>query len=115
MADKKIAGLQNSHGDSPDVLRLHLELDLQYADEEEIRILKEYGSMEKGISRDILVPADITLHALHYAILRMFGWQNGHLHSFLLPENTFKELTEDKFPHMDTNGRGIFPVPNGKL
>ena len=73
MADKKIAGLQNSHGDSLDVLRLHLELDLQYADEEEIRILKEYGSMEKGISRDILVPADITLHALHYAILRMFG------------------------------------------
>ena len=97
MADKKIAGLQNSHGDSPDVLRLHLELDLQYADEEEIRILKEDGSMEKGISRDILVPADITLHALHYAILRMFGWQNGHLHSFILPENTFRELTENQF------------------
>ena len=97
MADKKIAGLQDGHGDRPDVLRLHLELDLQYVDEEEIRILKEYGSMEKEISRDILVPADITLHALHYAILRMFGWQNGHLHSFLLPENTFRELTEDKF------------------
>ena len=97
LADKKIAGLQDGHGDRPDVLRLHLELDLQYVDEEEIRILKEYGSMEKEISRDILVPADITLHALHYAILRMFGWQNGHLHSFLLPENTFRELTEDKF------------------
>ena len=97
MADKKKVGFQDSHGDSPDVLRLHLELDLQYADEEEIRILKEYGSMKKGIFRDILVPADITLHALHYAILRMFGWQNGHLHSFLLPETAFKELTEDKF------------------
>ena len=97
MADKKTTGFQDSHENCPEVLKLHLELDLQYADDEEIRILKKYGSMEKGIFRDILVPADITLHALHYAIHRMFGWQNGHLHSFLLPENTFRELTEDKF------------------
>ena len=47
MADKKTAGLNDRHKGSPDVLKLHLELDLQYADEEEIRILKEYGSMEK--------------------------------------------------------------------
>ena len=80
-----------------DVLKLHLELDLQYADEEDIRILKQYGSMTNTISRDILAPADITLHALHYAILRMFGWQNGHLHSYVLPENVFTELTENQF------------------
>ena len=41
-----------------DVLKLHLELDLQYADEENIRILKQYGSMTNTISRDILAPAD---------------------------------------------------------
>ena len=93
----KTAEFGGSYTDGADILRLHLELDLNYADEEEIRILKEYGSMKKAISRDILVPADITLHALNYAILRMFGWQNGHLHSFVLPENVFKELTKDQF------------------
>ena len=97
MTDKKTAGFKESYTNGADVLRLHLELDLKYTDEEEIRILKEYGSMEKAISRDILVPADITLHALNYAILRMFGWQNGHLHSFVLPEKVFKELTEEQF------------------
>ena len=97
MEDKKGAESKESYTGGADVLRLHLELDLKYADKEEIRILKEYGSMKETISRDILVPADITLHALHYAILRMFGWQNGHLHSFALPENTFKGLTGDQF------------------
>lgn len=79
------------------ILKLHLELDMKYVDEEEMQILKEYGDVRKTISRDILVPSDITLHALNYAILRMFGWQNGHLHNFSLPENVFKKLTENKF------------------
>lgn len=79
------------------VLKLHFELDMKYVDEEEMQILKKYGTVKKSISRDILVPSDITLHALNYAILRMFGWQNGHLHNFSLPENVFKELTENKF------------------
>ena len=79
------------------VLKLHLELNMKYVDEEEMQILKKHGAVKNGISRDILVPSDITLHALNYAILRMFGWQNGHLHNFSLPENVFKELTENKF------------------
>ena len=79
------------------VLKLHLELDMKYVDEEEMQILKKYGAVKNSISRDILVPSDITLHALNYAILRMFGWQNGHLHNFSLPENVFKELIENKF------------------
>lgn len=79
------------------ILKLHLELDMKYVDEEEMQILKKYGTVKTSISRDILVPSDITLHALNYAILRMFGWQNGHLHNFSLPENVFKELTENKF------------------
>ena len=53
--------------------------------------------MEKSISRDILVPYDITLHALSYAILRAFGWLNGHLHNFSLPDNTFDKITDGKF------------------
>lgn len=80
-----------------DVLRLHLELDMEYADEAEMETLKKYGAVSKTIARDILVPADITLHALNYAILRMFGWQNGHLHNFSLPDDVFKDLTENSF------------------
>lgn len=79
------------------VLKLHLELDMKYVDEEEMQILKKHGDVKISISRDILVPSDITLHALNYSILRMFGWQNGHLHNFSLPENVFKGLTENKF------------------
>lgn len=43
----------------------------------------------------MLVPADMTLHALHYAIMRLFGWQNCHLHHYELPPKTFAHLTED--------------------
>lgn len=82
------------HGTSA-VMRLHLELKMEYMTEEELRILKQYGAMKQSMSRDILVPADITLHSLHYAILRLFGWQNGHLHHFSLPEKVFAGLTEN--------------------
>ncbi len=79
------------------VVKLHLELNLEDALDEDIEVLKKYGSMEKSISRDILAPADITLHALHYAILRAFGWQNGHLHHFALPDEDFDRLTRESF------------------
>ncbi len=39
----------------------------------------------------------MTIHALHFAIMRMFGWQNGHLHHFSLPDDVFQKLTENKF------------------
>ena len=97
MADNKIIEFRRSKADRPDVLRLHLELNMKYVSEEKIRILKKYGSMKKAMSRDILVPSDITLHALNYAILRMFGWQNGHLHNFSLPDDVFNQLTKSKF------------------
>ena len=34
------------------VLKLHLELDLKCISEEEVQILRKYGSMKKSISRD---------------------------------------------------------------
>ena len=81
----------------PVVRRLHLELNMQDVTEKDIQILKKYGAMKDAISRDILVPEDITLHALNYAILRMFGWQNGHLHHFRLPEEDLGQLTGNQF------------------
>lgn len=53
--------------------------------------------MKKAISRDILVPANMTLHALDYAILRVFGWQNSHLHSFYLPSDIYEFMTNNLF------------------
>lgn len=78
-------------------IRLHLKLFEEYLDEDEQRTLKKYGRSSTGnsIERDILIPPDMTLHALHYAILRLYGWQNGHLHSFHLPEELYKKLTNN--------------------
>ena len=79
------------------ILKFHLELDMEYVGEEEKELLKKHGHMKNSISRDILVPSDITLHALHYVIQRAFGWQNGHLHNFSLPDYVFEELTDNRF------------------
>ena len=86
---------ENNH--DLNILKLHLELDMEYVGEEEKELLKKHGHMKNSISRDILVPSDITLHALHYVIQRAFGWQNGHLHNFSLPDHVFEELTDNRF------------------
>lgn len=80
----------------PEVLKLKLSLNMEYVDEEDMEVLRRYGKVENGITREILVPADITLHALNYAILRAFGWQNSHLHRFCLPKDVFQKLTGGK-------------------
>lgn len=77
----------------PSVFRLHLELNLGHPNEADREILKRYGKAYQGISRDILVREDMTLHALHYAIQRAFGWENSHLHRFSFSTETFNMLT----------------------
>lgn len=77
------------------VLKLHLEL--MDFDEEELEILRKYGRAQEGISRDILVPAEMPLHNLHYAIQKAFGWQNSHLHQFRYEEELFDGLFDDHF------------------
>lgn len=78
-------------------VRLHMELigDLTEYDKKTIR---EFGELNYGehISRDVLVPSDIPLYAVHYLIQRLFGWQNSHLHRFELPEKQLMRLTENK-------------------
>ena len=78
------------------VICLHLDLVDSKIEGADDPIVK-YGKVKKSISRDVLVPEDITLHALHYVILKLFGWQNGHLHSYSLPEEDFQKLTGDSF------------------
>lgn len=81
------------------VMRLHLELcdpwqpDAEL-DEETTKNLRRYGEVERGttISRDIVVPSDLPLYALHYVIQKAFGWQNAHLHQFDIPFERAKAL-----------------------
>ena len=64
--------------------------------EEDLRIFQkdEQLGSETTIIRDILVPSDMTLYALHYALQRAYGWTNSHLHSFILPSDRKKQLAE---------------------
>lgn len=76
-------------------IRLHLELQIEYCEEDELRVLRKYAdATETGtLTRDILIPSDMPLHNLHYAIQRLFGWQNSHLRCFQLEEQDYQRLT----------------------
>lgn len=86
---------------APSLYKLHLELvqdedgmPIQFSPEEEV-LLSKYAKFKAGFSRDIVVPGNMTLHSLHYAIQRLFGWQNSHLRQFSLMPNDFKSITDD--------------------
>ena len=88
--------------DSKDVamrktVHLHMELVDSKVVDDELGMLAEFGKVQESISRDILVPSSITLHSLHFAVQRAFGWQNSHLHHFELPEETYHKLTGGMF------------------
>lgn len=78
----------------PMAVQLHLELDLGYFADEHMEVLRRYGRMKDGITRDFIVPGNMTLHGLHYAIMKAFGWQNSHLHSYVPYEDEFKKMTD---------------------
>lgn len=82
---------------APYAIKLHLELDIneKFLDERDINILKKFGKMKNGITRDFIVPGDITLHGLHYAINTAFGWQNSHLHSFRPYEKDYELMVKN--------------------
>jgi len=84
------------NGEGHKVLKLRLALNCTDLDDKNEYVLKKYGKVKETISRDILVPAEIPLHNLHYAIQRAFGWQNEHLHHFSLPEEVFTCMTDNK-------------------
>ncbi|WP_083432778.1 hypothetical protein [Alkalibacterium sp. 20] len=77
-------------------VRLRLELVSEYLSSDEKVMLKRYGESSTGesIVRELMIPSDMTLHALHYAIQKLFGWQNSHLRQFYLPEEVHHQLTK---------------------
>lgn len=64
-----------------------------FQDENDARWLREKIRTKGGITRDLIVPAEMSLHELNYAILESFGFQNNHLHRFVLPKGLFSSLT----------------------
>jgi len=63
--------------------------------EEEKTFLK-LARAEKGIIREVLVNREMNLHAMHYMIQKLFGWQNSHLHHFSLSQGDFDKITNKK-------------------
>ena len=55
-------------------------------------VLRTYGKVKEGFTRDILISSDFTLHQMHYAIQRSFGWQNQHPHFFTFPKDAMISL-----------------------
>lgn len=80
---------------------------------EELRVLRTYGKLkyDKTITRDVIVPVEMPLYAVHYMIQRAFGWQNSHLHRFSLPQDRFLRITDEKAARwLDLVGI-LFPSP----
>jgi len=85
---------EGSHNKADPIL-LHMELVNERCSDDEKKLLMKYAdATERGtITRDVLIPADMPLHNLHYAIQRLFGWQNSHLRAFRLDEKDYDRLT----------------------
>lgn len=94
------------------VMRLRLELIFNPKDRRLMNTLRKYANVKEGIVREILVPSDISLHKLNYAIQKCFGWENSHLHHFELPSSIFAELTNSEFDGEDDNR---FSYQNGSF
>ena len=77
---------------------LHLELvENMYSEEDEdccgifegvkdADVLRGLIKAKEGISRDVVVSGNMTLHQLGYAIQEAFGFHNEHLHHYALPK-----------------------------
>ena len=78
---------------APEVLLLKTRLVHDFS-EDELRIFQQDAQLgsETTIIRDFLAPSDMTLYALHFALQRAYGWQNSHLHDFVLPPDMQKQL-----------------------
>lgn len=97
------------------VYHLHLELDDDWVGEENKEDFLKLSKAERSISRDVLVPFDMTLRALHYVIQKLFGWQNSHLHNFSLSEEDFDLITAGRLgPYADLCG-SIFRFPSESM
>ena len=116
MRSEQLSEIDTHHnGSRPVALKLHLEMNLDGCSAQEREVLRRYGKMQEAISRDIIVPADMTLHSLHYVIQKLFGWRNAHLHHYEFPKKVFEELTQGNFGKWCSLAGVYFRFPDAEL
>lgn len=88
------------------LIRIHAAL--EGVDKNSVDILQKYGCVKHGntITRDLVVPQDMPLRALHFALQRAFGFQESHLHLFTISEEDLKAVTDDNMQNL-LNLRGV--------
>lgn len=108
MAENKPSRKKGEYTLPAGLIRLHVTIAPNWVEEEDTAILRRYGGLKRGntITRDLLVPKDITLSALHFTLQRALGFQNSHLHRFEIYEEDLKNLTGDRMENL-LNMRGI--------
>ena len=75
---------------------IRVKASLMDVDGREMTVYKRLGGvLGDTISRIFLIPDDIQLWALHYAMTTAFGFMNEHLHAFRLTGEDFRRLTND--------------------
>lgn len=73
------------------ILKIHAVLDDDYNP-----VIHALGRSGSGyIIRDFLVPDDMPLWALHYALEKAFGFLNEHLHAFRLLDDDFNNINNN--------------------
>ncbi len=99
LMDRNTLDLEELYGERlpyepQELLRLHVELIADFSEEEK-EIMHKYGEMKgETISRDIIVPDDLPLYALHFVIQRAFGFNNAHLHRFTMSQENVEKFTK---------------------
>ena len=106
MADK-VSKKTGEHLLPSSLVRLHVALGWVDS-EEEAQILRDYGGVKRGstITRDIIVPKNMPLRALHFTLQRAFGFQESHLHRFEIYDDDLVGITADKMENL-FNLRGV--------
>ena len=75
-------------------------------------IIASLGKSSSGlIVRDFIVPSDMPLWALHYALEKAYGFLNGHLHAFHLLKEDFINLNDNRAGEWRKNIGRLFKSP----
>lgn len=121
---KKTREDSDSHDRLPGVLKLRFELVAPYysrrrgldMEPEEKKKFLRHAKAKEGIIREALVHGETNLHALHYMIQKLFGWQNSHLHHYSLTDADFDKITDkQKMDRYFSLCGSIFRFPGAEM
>jgi hypothetical protein len=100
------------HGDPNKQKKREIGLRLVPREEQEVTLHISLSDIEPQIWRRLQVSDAISLHELHLAIQGAFGWQNNHLHRFIVKQGEiYASRTSDFDFHFDdehVDSRSVF-------